>query len=83
MNKPEPVNFEAKLVTYKGYSAQIELDPEDNVMFGRVLGIYDVLTFEGETFEDAVNDFHFVINDYLNWCRERGKEPCKPFSSDK
>jgi predicted HicB family RNase H-like nuclease len=76
----QPVNFKAELVAYKGYPAQIEVDTENDITFGKVLCINAVLTFEGETFEEAVNDFHYVINDYLNWCKERGKEPCKPFS---
>ena len=70
------------LITYKGYPAQIEVDFEDNVFFGSVLGINDVLTFEENTLEKAIAEFHFIVDDYLSWCKEYGKAPEKPFDKN-
>lgn len=68
------------MLTYKSYTAQLEVDIEAGVIFGRVIDIKDVLTFQGNTVEEARQEFHDTIDDYLEWCEELGKEPNKPFS---
>ncbi len=66
--------------TYKGYTGAVEVDPKAGILFGRVLDLDAVLTFEGETVKEAEQAFHDTVDDYLDWCAERGKEPEKPFS---
>ncbi|MGB3205770.1 MAG: type II toxin-antitoxin system HicB family antitoxin [Crinalium sp.] len=68
------------MLTYKGYTAYLEVDVEAGVIFGRVLDIKDVLTFQGNNVDEARQEFHDMINDYLDWCEELRKEPDKPFS---
>jgi predicted HicB family RNase H-like nuclease len=34
---------------YKGYAGSIEYSPEDNLLFGKVLGINGLISYEGET----------------------------------
>ncbi len=67
-------------MTYKNYTAEVEIDPDAKVLAGRVLYLRDVIVFEGETVEDAERQFQVSVDDYLAWCMERGKEPEKPFS---
>ena len=68
------------LMTYKGYSASIEVDLEAEILFGRVLDINDVVTFKAQTIEEARQEFQNSIDDYLEFCKELGQEPDKPFS---
>jgi predicted HicB family RNase H-like nuclease len=65
---------------YKGYTAQIEIDEDVGILFGKVLGIKDVVTFKGETVDELRQAFHDSVDDYLEWCEELGEEPDKPFS---
>ena len=37
------------MMTYKGYSANLEVDVEAGIIFGQVLDINDVVTFIGKT----------------------------------
>ncbi len=67
-------------MTYKNYTAEVEIDPDAKVLAGRVLYLREVIVFEGETVEDAERQFQVSVDDYLAWCAERGKEPEKPFS---
>jgi predicted HicB family RNase H-like nuclease len=67
-------------MTYKNYTAEVEIDPDAKVLAGRVLYLRDVIVFEGETVDDAERQFHASVDDYLAWCAERGKEPERPFS---
>ncbi len=68
------------MTTYKGYTAYIEVDEDAGVLFGRVLDIKDVVTFQGETVEAALQAFHESVDDYLEFCQELGQTPDKPFS---
>ncbi len=65
---------------HKGYHGAVEVDPEAGILFGRVLDLDAVLTFEGDTVPDVEQAFRDTVDDYLDWCAERGKKPEKPFS---
>ena len=66
-------------MTYKGYSANIEVDLEASILFDRVLDINDVVTFKAQTIEEARREFQKLIDDYLEFCKELGQEPDAPF----
>ena len=68
------------MMNYKGYTANIEVDTEAGILFGQVLDINDVITFKGKTVEEAREAFQNSIDDYLEFCKELGQEPDKPFS---
>ncbi len=65
---------------YKGYTGNVNFDAEDKIFHGRVLGITDVIGFEGASVSELEKDFREAIDDYLETCQEIGKEPEKPFS---
>ncbi len=68
------------MMTYKGYTAKLEIDVEAGIIFGRVLDINDVVTFKGKTVEEARQEFYKSVDDYLAFCEDLGEEPDKPFS---
>lgn len=66
---------------YKGYSGSVEYSPEDNCLFGKVLGLNGTLiSYEGSSIEEIKRDFEESIDCYLESCRERGIQPAKPYS---
>lgn len=66
------------MLDYKGYRGTI--DAEDGVFHGRVTGLKDVVTFEGETFTQVEQAFRDSIDDYLAFCAERGEVPDRAYS---
>lgn len=68
------------ILTYKGYSARLDVDAEGGIISGRVLDLRDVLYFEAETPGEAVTAFHEIVDDYLAWAAEDGFEPDRPYS---
>jgi predicted HicB family RNase H-like nuclease len=68
------------MMTYKGYTANLEVDVEVGIIFGRILDINDVVTFKGKTVEEARQEFYKSVDDYLAFCEDLGEEPDKPFS---
>ncbi len=68
-----------KYLEYKGYTGSIEYDNEDNLLYGKVLGIQGLLSYEGVTGKDLEADFKETVDLYLSDCQENGKTPEKPF----
>ena len=66
------------LLHYKGYTGEVEVDAEVGVLFGRVLAIQDVVTFEGATVAEVTQAIRDSVNDYLAFYAEQGKEPDRP-----
>jgi predicted HicB family RNase H-like nuclease len=67
-------------LTYKGYTARVEFDDRDNVFWGKVLGVDDGITFEGDTVAALTAGFHNAIEFYLADCTATGRSPQKPAS---
>ena len=65
---------------YKGYFAKVEFDEDANIFHGEVINLRDVITFEGDTVDDLRQAFHDSVDDYLEFCAERGEDPEKPYS---
>ncbi len=70
----------ANVLQYQGYIGSVEFDSEDRIFHGRVLGITDLIGFEGESVSELEQDFRDAVDDYLETCSETGKPPERPFS---
>ncbi len=68
------------MLSYKGYSGHVEFDDEAGLFHGEVLDLRDVITFQGKSVDEIEQAFKDSIDDYLEFCAERGEEPDKPFS---
>lgn len=68
------------MLTYKGYTGHVEYDDESGIFHGEVLDTRDVITFQGTTVDAIETAFRESVDDYLEFCQERGEEPDKPFS---
>ena len=68
------------MIRYKGYTGTFEVHAEEGIIFGRVVGLRDVITFQGETVAEARKAFEDSVDDYLEFCAERGEPPEKPYS---
>lgn len=65
---------------YKGYSAKVDFDEGENIFHGEVINLRDVVTFEGESVDQLRKAFQDSVDDYLEFCAERGEDPEKPYS---
>ena len=68
------------MMEYKGYFARVEFDDAANIFHGEVINLRDVITFEGESVEELRKAFTDSVEDYLEFCAERGEDPEKPYS---
>ena len=68
------------MMTYKGFVGFVEFDDEARIFSGEVINTRTVITFQGTTVDEVENEFHASVDDYLEWCKEDGVEPEKPYS---
>ena len=65
---------------YKGYHGQVKYDEEAKLFHGEVIGLRDVITFQGTSVEEIEQAFKDSVNEYLDYCKELKREPERPFS---
>jgi predicted HicB family RNase H-like nuclease len=68
------------VTTYKGYTGVFSVDPDANVIRGKVVDLKDTITFQGATVAEAVQAFRDSVDDYLKFCESLGEQPERPFS---
>jgi len=69
-----------EIMEYKGYQAKVEIAGEAKLFHGEVINLRDVITFEADCKDDLLQAFHDSVDDYINFCTERGENPEKPSS---
>ncbi|MFM2439504.1 MAG: hypothetical protein RLZ16_501, partial [Bacteroidota bacterium] len=49
-------------LTYKGFFATVEFSDEDNLLFGKIEGINDLIMFEGSSVTEFKKMFKEAVN---------------------
>ncbi len=53
------------LIEYKGLIGSLHFDSEDEVFFGKIEGIEDLISFEGQSVKEIKKAFQESVDDYL------------------
>lgn len=56
------------VLNYKGFIGSVHFSADDNVFFGKLEGINDLVTFEGETVKELTDAFHYVVDEHIKDC---------------
>ncbi len=67
-------------LNYNGYSGTVEYSQEGDCLFGRILGIDDIITYEAESIKNLHIAFEQAVDDYIINCEQLGKKPRKSYS---
>lgn len=67
-------------MNYKGYQGHVNYDDEAKLFHGEVVGLRDVITFQGTSVDELEQAFKDSVDEYLEFCKELGRAPEKPFS---
>jgi predicted HicB family RNase H-like nuclease len=70
------------MIEYKDYIGVVDFDPEINLLHGTVINTNDVITFYGASVTELREEMQKSIEGYLEFCKEQGKIPEKPFSGE-
>ncbi|PIB39055.1 type II toxin-antitoxin system HicB family antitoxin [Maribacter sp. 4G9] len=64
---------------YKDYLGSVEFSADDGVLHGKIIGINDLVTYEGTSVVELRSEFEDAVEDYLQMCVDLEKEPNKFF----
>ena len=65
------------ILKYKDFEGSAELDMQHQVCRGKILFIDDLITYESKSIDGLQKQFEEAVEDYLETCKEIGKEPQK------
>ena len=66
-------------LSYKEYVGSVSFSAEDEVFYGKIEHIHDLVTFESDNARDLKKAFQEAVDDYLTTCGQKGVHPEKPF----
>lgn len=64
---------------YKDFIGSIDVSTEDKCLYGKLLYVNDLVTYEAKTVSELEKEFKKSVDSYLKTCDELGREPAKPF----
>jgi|ERR1019366_312327 predicted HicB family RNase H-like nuclease len=67
------------ILQYKGYYASVNFSVEDDVFYGKIIGINDLVSFEGTSVTELKQSFQEAVEDYLETCSQIKKVPEKTY----
>jgi len=67
------------ILKYKDYLASVQFNADDEVFHGKILGINDLVNFEGVSVKDLKKAFAEAVEDYLKTCEFLKKDPDKTY----
>jgi predicted HicB family RNase H-like nuclease len=67
------------VLKYREFIGSVHYSAEDEVFYGKLEGIDDHISFEGETVQDLQKAFKEAVEDYLEICSSADKKPGKPY----
>ena len=69
-------------LSYNGYVGSVHFDAnddaDDEVFYGKIVGVDDLVTFDGTTVADLAASFRDAVKDYVALCQSVGKLPPRP-----
>lgn len=62
------------MLTYKDFIGSVHFSAEDDVFYGKIEGISDLISFEGKTVSTLKKSFREAVDAYIRFCA-RNKKP--------
>ena len=67
------------VLNYKGFIGSVHFSADDTVFYGKVEGINDLVTFEGETVKELTDGFQYAVDEHIKDCKAENSEPEKSY----
>lgn len=67
------------LFKYGEFLGTVQYSAEDEVFYGKILGVDDLVTFEGSSVRELKKAFKDAVNEYVNACNLIGKSAHKSY----
>jgi predicted HicB family RNase H-like nuclease len=65
---------------YKNFIGTVNFSEEDDVFYGKLVGINALVTFEGQTVAGLKKAFKEAVSDYIKYCKTKGIKAQKTYT---
>lgn len=69
----------SNLFKYGDFLGSVQFSADDEIFYGKILGIDDLVTFEGSSVRELKKSFKDSVNDYIQLCEKKGRLPQKSY----
>jgi len=66
-------------LSYKGFLGSVSYSDDDQVLFGKIEGIYDTIMYEGTSVTEIKEMFKEAVNEHIEDCKHFNKPLLKSF----
>ena len=66
-------------LSYKGFIGSVSYSDEDSVLYGKIEGIDDLVTYESTEVSDLIKQFRISVDEYIESCKHFNKPLLKSF----
>jgi predicted HicB family RNase H-like nuclease len=70
------------MMQYKGFMGSVHFSGEDDLFFGRIEGIHDLVSFEGSDVAGLKKAFQEAVEDYIEICKQKNKPVHKSYKGN-
>ena len=67
------------ILKYKEFIGSVHFNGDDEVFYGKIEGINDLITFEGKSVKELLSSFKEAVDDYINLCKSNKKAVYKSY----
>ena len=62
------------ILQYRDYIGSVHYNADDEAFFGKIEGIEDLISFEGNSVTELKKSFEDAVEDYIQLCKTSGKK---------
>ena len=62
------------VLVYKDFLGSVHFSADDEVFFGKIEGIEDLISFEGKSVKEIKKAFEEAVDDYIELCAQNEKD---------
>jgi len=67
------------VLNYRGFIGSVHFSADDGIFYGKIEGITDLITFEGESVKNLIESFHYMVDEHIKDCENENIEPEKSY----
>jgi predicted HicB family RNase H-like nuclease len=67
------------ILKYKDFIGSVHFNSDDEVFYGKIEGVIDLISFEGKSVKELLSSFKEAVDDYIHICKLNKKPQHKSY----
>ncbi|TAL32657.1 MAG: type II toxin-antitoxin system HicB family antitoxin [Spirochaetes bacterium] len=67
------------ILKHKDFIGSVHFNADDELFYGKIEGINDLITFEGKSVKELLSSFREAVDDYIRLCKSNKKPIYKSY----